>query len=146
MRQNKLINLLDGKRIEAAITEAEARTTGEIRVSVSPFFLGNVHKVAERAFTRLGMTATKERNGVLFFIVPARRKFTILGDAGIHEKVGQEFWQNITAEVAGHFQKGEFTEGLVHGIKLAGEELARHFPCGDKPRENHMTDEIDYGK
>ena len=46
------------------------------------------------------MTATKDRNAVLFFVVPARRKFVVLGDSGIHEKVGQEFWHHIVRTVS----------------------------------------------
>ena len=46
------------------------------------------------------MTATKDRNAVLFFVVPARRKFVVLGDSGIHEKVGQEFWHEIARIVS----------------------------------------------
>ena len=28
----------------------------------------------------------------------------------------------------GLFRKGEFTEGVVHGVERVGEVLARHFP------------------
>ena len=62
---------IDAGRIEEAIRRAERRTSGEIRVSVSRFFWGDVHRVADRAFARLGMSATRQRNGVLFFIVPS---------------------------------------------------------------------------
>jgi uncharacterized membrane protein len=146
MRLNTLINRVDAKRVEAAIAEAERLTSGEIRVSVSPFFWGDVRRVAERAFERLGMTATKERNGVLLFIVPARRKFVVLGDVGIHEKVGQEFWEKIREAMAGHFRAGDFTDGLVHGIRMAGEELAVHFPSAGPRDKNELPDQIDYGK
>ena len=91
---------IDKDRIKQAIQKAERRTSGEIRVSVSPPFWGNVRTAAEKAFERLGMAATKDRNAVLFFVVPARRKFVVLGDSGIHEKVGQEFWHHIVRTVA----------------------------------------------
>ena len=91
---------IDKERIKQAIQKAERRTSGEIRVSVSPLFWGDVRKAAEKAFDRLGMTATKDRNAVLFFVVPARRKFVVLGDSGIHEKVGQEFWHHIVRTVS----------------------------------------------
>ena len=95
---------IDKDRIKQAIQKAERRTSGEIRVSVSPLFWGDVRKAAEKAFDRLGMTATKDRNAVLFFVVPARRKFVVLGDSGIHEKVGQEFWHHIVRTVSEKIQ------------------------------------------
>ena len=48
---------IDKDRIKQAIQKAERRTSGEIRVSVSPLFWGDVRKAAEKAFERLGMTA-----------------------------------------------------------------------------------------
>jgi uncharacterized membrane protein len=136
---------IDKDRIKQAIQKAETRTSGEIRVSVSPPFWGNVRKAAEKAFERLGMTATKERNGVLFFVVPARRKFVVLGDSGIHEKVGQEFWHDVVRTVSEKFQQGDFTGGLVAGIEAAGEDLAKHFPYRAGSDTNELPDDVDYG-
>src|SRR6185369_4252326 len=86
---------LDVARIEDAIREAEKRTSAEIRVSIAPWFWGDIHKVARRAFGRLGVTRTRLRNGVLFFLVPARRQLVILGDVGVHAKVGHAFWERL---------------------------------------------------
>jgi len=136
---------IDRERILRAIAAAETRTSGEIRVSVSRFFWGAVRPVAERAFARLGMTATRERNGILFFFVPARRRFVVLGDEGIHARVGQEFWNETAAAMSKRFRKGEFTDGLEEGIKTAGERLAAHFPYDSATDKNELSDEIDCG-
>lgn len=136
---------IDKERIKQAIQEAEKRTSGEIRVSLSPLFWGNVRKAAERAFVRLGMTATKDRNGVLFFVVPARRQFVVLGDSGIHQKVGQEFWHHIVSTVTAKFKKGDFTAGLIAGIQAVGEDLARHFPYDAATDTNELPDDVDCG-
>jgi uncharacterized membrane protein len=140
-----LIRRLDVKRIEDALRAAEKRTSGEIRVSVSPFFWGSVRKAAERAFVRMGMTATKARNGILFFVVPSRRRFVVLGDEGIHAKVGQEFWEKIAAAMSAKFRAGDFTGGLVDAIAVVGEELARHFPH-TAADVNELPDQIDFGR
>jgi uncharacterized membrane protein len=100
---------------------------------------------AERAFERLVTTATARRNGVLFFLVPSRRKFVVPGDEGIHEKVGQRFWDDVTAAVAGRFPKGDFTGGLVHGVAEAGRVLALHFPREDAD-SNELSDDVDFGE
>ena len=140
-----LLRVIDQARVRDAIQEAERRTSGEIRVSVSRYFWGNVRKVADRAFARLGMTATRQRNGILFFIVPSRRRFAILGDEGIHAKVGQEFWEKAAAAVAERFREGDFTTGLVRGIEMVGEQLARHFPYDPTTDVNELPDDVDFG-
>jgi uncharacterized membrane protein len=137
---------IDKDRIKEAIRKAETRTSGEIRVSVSPLFWGDVRKAAEKAFERLGMSATKDRNAVLFFVVPTRRKFVVLGDSGIHEKVGEEFWHHLVRTVSEKFQDGDFTGGLVAGIEEAGEHLAKHFPYHAGSGTNELGDDIDYGR
>lgn len=145
MLRLQLRQRIDEEAVKAAIVEAERLTTGEIRVSVSTFFWGDVRKTAERSFERLGMTATARRNGVLFFLVPFRRKFVVLGDEGIHEKVGQEFWDAVTAAVADRFRKGDFTGGLVLGVAEAGRVLALHFPREDA-NPNELSDDVDFGE
>ena len=124
----RLARHVDTAAIEAAIAATESRTSGQIRVSLAPHFWGDVRRTAERAFERMGMTQTPHRNAVLFFVVPGRRKFVVLGDAGIHEKVGQEFWHAVTAAVSERFRAGDLTAGLVHGIEVVGEQLSRYFP------------------
>jgi len=135
---------IDTRKIEDALREAEARSSGELRVSVAPFFWGDVRRAAERAFFRLGMTATRERNGVLFFVVPARRKLVVLGDASAHERVGQAFWDAVTSAVTERFRAGDFTQGLVLGIGLVGAELARHFPSKGAADVNELPDQVDF--
>ena len=144
MLRARLRQLIDEEAVKAAIVEAERGTTGEIRVSISTFFWGDVRKTAEKAFDRLGMTATARRNGVLFFLVPSRRRFVVLGDEGIHEKVGQRFWEDVTAAVSDRFRKGDFTGGLVHGITEAGRVLALHFPR-EETNPNELPDDVDFG-
>lgn len=144
--RRKLMRTVDAGRVQAAIAEAERRTSGEIRVSVARFFWGSVHRAARSAFARLGMTKTKDRNGVMFFIVPSRRRFVVLGDEGIHAKVGQEFWECVARLMSERFRKGEFTEGLVAGIGEAGRELAAAFPYDPTVDVNELADDVDFGE
>ncbi len=144
MTRRKLIQMIDQARLTEAIQKAEHRTSGEICVSVARLFWGSIEKAADKAFLRMGMTRTRDRNGVLFFVVPARRKFVVLGDRGIHEKVGQEFWDRVVAVVSDKFREGDFTEGLVRGIEEVGEQLATHFPH-EADDKNELSDKIDFG-
>ena len=137
----KFFSALDHDRIVAAIAGAESRTSGQIRVHVTHQRPRNLEQRAHRRFELLGMTATPERNGVLIYIAPNIRKFRILGDRGVHEKCGDEFWTETAREIESHFRNGEFTDGIVHGITRAGELLAEHFPK-QQGAANVLGDEI----
>jgi uncharacterized membrane protein len=133
----------DSARVKRAIEEAEARTSGEIVVSVAPFFLGSVERAAERAFTRLAVSHTRDGNGVLFFIVPGRRQFVILGDVGIHARVGPDFWRAVADAVSRRFGEGDLNAGLTDGIAEVGRRLAEHFPHDRAHDVNELPDEPD---
>lgn len=146
MTRDQLLQAIDSNRLREAIEQAERQTSGEIVVSVSPLFWGSVEKAARRAFVRLGVNNTRQRNGVLFFIVPSRHRFVVLGDEGIHAKAGQELWDHVAASVSQHFHAGEFTEGLVQGIGEVGEQLAAHFPYDAASDVNELSNDIDFGE
>jgi uncharacterized membrane protein len=146
LRHRKLKREIDLAEVRHAIEAAERASSGQIRVSIAPFFLGNVRRAAEVAFTRLQMTATRRRNGILFFVVPGRRQFTVLGDSGIHEHVGDQFWEDVSAAVSERFRAGDFTGGLVHGIETVGRELAEHFPPDGPDVAPELSPEVDLGK
>jgi uncharacterized membrane protein len=138
---------LDTPAVERAIARAETRTSGEIRISIAGFFLGSSRRLAERAFQRLGLHATRDRNGVLLLIAPARREVVVLGDEAIHSQVGDPFWTEIADRVSTRFREGHFTEGVVEAVDAIGEALARHFPAsaeaGSNP--NELPDTLDLG-
>ena len=127
----------------AAIREVEAACSAEIRVSVSGALWGDPRKRAEKAFVRLGMAKTEHRNGVLIYLMPHRRRFAVLGDAGIHAAVGQAFWESIAAALSERFKAGDFTGGLEHGIAEVGLQLAKHFPASEGGNPNELPDQID---
>jgi uncharacterized membrane protein len=132
---------LDSDRIVGAIADAEKRSFGQIRVHVTRRKPSNIEERARRRFELLGMTRTAERNGVLFYVAPKLRRFQILGDSGIHEKCGDGFWKETAAGMEEHFRRGDFTEGLLHGIAKAGAILAEHFPRTGADT-NELPDEV----
>ena len=133
---------IDHARVVAAIAEAEQRTSGEVRVLVARQTTEDPVATARSHFERLGMTNTEARNGVLVYLAPRSRAFAIIGDTAIHEKCGSEFWSRVAAQMEEHFRRGEFTEGLVQGIREAGELLAQHFPRRSVDR-NELPDAIE---
>lgn len=131
--------------IVAAIREAEKNTSGEIQVHIERRCKESI--VLERAtkvFSKLNMHLTRERNGVLFYLAIDDRKFAILGDSGINNKVSDNFWNDIKDQMEKHFRSGKFTDGLCEGIKSAGLQLKQHFPY-KKDDVNELPDEISFG-
>jgi uncharacterized membrane protein len=114
--------------IVAAIHEAEHKTTGTIRVSISARHVDDAVAAAQAEFLRLGMNKSPERNGVLIFVAPRAQKFAVIGDEAVHAKCGNEFWRQLADTMSNYFRKSEFTPGLIHGVQKAGEILAEHFP------------------
>ena len=125
----------DSERIVQAISAAEGRTSAELRVHVTKRIPEDLDFRALRRFHLLGMEKTEHRNGVLIYIAPRARKFRILGDEGIHAKAGDDFWKGVASVMEAHFRKEQFTEGVLVGIGLLGEELARHFPRARDDRD-----------
>jgi uncharacterized membrane protein len=142
MRTKEFIGKLDHERIVGAIKAAEAKTSGQIRVYVQRGELaGDPVLAAEAKFQELGMQATKERNGVLICVLPRARKFAVIGDEGVHQKCGAEFWQRLVERMRVHFQNEEFTDALFEAIQETGGLLARHFPK-KAAGPNELPDEI----
>lgn len=132
---------LKHKQVLRAITDAESVTSGEIRVCVSHRKSSEPLEDAREQFEKLGMSRTRERNGVLIFIAPRSRSFAIVGDEGIHAKCGDAFWNGLSSMLSTAFREERWTEGLIEAVKRAGELLAQHFPRQSDDR-NELPDEI----
>ena len=128
MHPKKLIQQLPHDTIVGAIRDAEQKTSGEIRVLISHKSVEDPVADAQKEFVRLGMTNSPEKNGVLIFVAPRTHKFAVIGDAGVHAKCGDVFWQELAKAMTDYFRKSEFTEGIIHGVRKAGQLLAEHFP------------------
>ena len=119
---------LQHEKIVASIRHAERKTSGEIRVVITPKHVEDPVAAAQIEFMRLEMNVSRERNGVLIFVAPRSHKFAVIGDEAVHAKCGDEFWRKLVDAMSGYFRKSEFTRGIIHGVQKAGELLAEHFP------------------
>jgi uncharacterized membrane protein len=129
MRTREFLSKLEHDRVIQAIREAEAKTSGEIRVFVQRGKLKSDPLVAAQTkFHRLGMHKTRERNAVLIFVAPRLHEFAVVGDSAIHEKCGDEFWQRVVERMRAHFQNEKFSDALIEAVNEIGNVLARHFP------------------
>ncbi len=136
MKNGLLYNYLDDDkllRISNKIKEMEASTSGEIRVSIKekkPFRKKNneINTLAQEEFFKLKMDSTRDKTGIIIFILLREKQFYILADSGINEKVEQDKWDKIRDQMQEKFQKGYFAEGILLGIEKVGIELAKYFP------------------
>lgn len=142
LHPKKFFTKEEKERIVRAIREAERKSSGEIRVYLEHKAKGDSISRAEKVFEKLGMTGTKHRNGVLIYFSLAKRAFVILGDSGIHEKVGEGFWQEVASTLTRRFSEEDFLGGLLAGIERVGEKLKKYFPH-EKGNLNELPDEVE---
>jgi len=124
-----------------AIREAEQNTSGEIRVHLEHSSQGNIEKRALEIFYTLKMENTKLQNAVLIYVAVNDRQFAIYGDKGINNVVPSNFWDSTKNSIEKHFKSGNFKQGLVDGILMAGEQLKIHFPIA-KDDINELPNDI----
>lgn len=132
--------------IVKAIADAEAQTSGEIRLHVEAKCKKkeNVLDRAVEVFYQLKMNETKHQNGVLIYMAHEDKKFAIIGDKGINAVVPANFWDGTKEVMHLHFQKGEFFQGVVFAIGECGSHLKQYFPLGANDK-NELSNEISEG-
>ncbi len=135
----------DKLQIKNAIRAAELNTSGEVRVHIEKHCKEDVLDRAAYIFEKLEMHKTELRNGVLFYLAIEDHKFAILGDAGINQKVPENFWEEIKENMLNQFKEGNFTKGLSEGIMEAGNQLKAHLPY-QKDDVNELSNEISFGE
>jgi putative membrane protein len=83
---------------------------------------------ALRAFHEQGLHRTAQGTGVLVFASLFERKAVVLGDHGIHEKMGEESWQRAVDALTRGLGTNDPAAGFCDAIALCGATLAAHFP------------------
>lgn len=136
-----LFNEEEQQRIRIAIEDAEKHTSGQIRVCIEKTCSENVLDRAAKYFLKLDMHKTKHRNGVLVYLATVDRKFAIIGDAGIDQVVPADFWDSTKEDMLEHFKLGDLVEGIVTGLKIAGDQLQKFFPH-NADDTNELSDDI----
>jgi len=141
-----LLSDADFDAIAAAVREAERGTSGEVRVHLERRLPAGADALARagHVFTHLKMHATAERNAVLIFLSVEDRKLAIVGDRGVHARVGDEYWQRVRDAMVERLRAGAARDAIVHAVTDVGLVLAKFFP----PRPGHsnqLSDEVSLG-
>lgn len=131
----------------AAIRAAEQQTSGEVRVFIESKcrFVDAIDRALE-LFTQLQMNQTTERNGVLVYVAVKDRQAAVFGDEGIHQKVGDKYWNDEVGKMLLYFRKGDLATGLQESINAIGEALKYYFPYQSETDKNELPDDIVFGR
>lgn len=127
-----------------AICVAEKETSGEIRVHLEKTTSKIPYDRALEVFNELKMHATELKNGVLIYVAVADKNFVVCGDKGINDVVPEDFWDCTKDAMANQFKMGNFKQGLIDGIIMAGTQLQKYFPHQEGDR-NELSNEISKG-
>ena len=96
---------------------------------------------AAQEFRRQELHHTRDASGVLLLVSLFERRVIVLGDAGIHARVGDAHWTATTEAVLDGVARGSLRDGLVAGIERCGAVLAAHFPARPDDR-NELPDRL----
>jgi putative membrane protein len=88
---------------------------------------------AMRAFQEHGLDRTAQGTGVLIFASLFEHRAVVLGDHGIHARMGDAEWTRAVNALAGGLRRGDPAAGFCEAIALVGERLAEHFPRSGGP-------------
>ena len=139
-----LFNDDEKESVVAAIRAVELSTSGEIRVHIDDRCDGDAFQRAVKVFIHLNMDKKPFRNAVLIYVAVKDKKFSIVGDIAIHEKVGEKYWKKILVEMEHHFSLGLFTDGIKEAIQTVGHTLSKYFPAIDELDKNTLPDDISF--
>lgn len=131
----------------AAIQKAEQRTSGEVRLFVESKcrFMNAADRAAE-IFSKLRMDKTELRNATLIYLAVDDKQAAVFGDAGIHQKVGADYWKAVVEKMLLQFRQEKLLDGICTAIAQLGEALTEYFPYNKDTDKNELPDEIVFGR
>jgi uncharacterized membrane protein len=114
--------------IARAIAEAEDGTSGKIAVRVIPDRSVDAFERAKWEFGRLRLHHHPPANSALILVAPNAKRFAVIGDRALHERVGETFWNDVVRQSESHFARGDMVGGITQAVSRIGEVLREHFP------------------
>ena len=135
------------KLIVKAIRHAEHQTSGEVRVFVESRcnWVDAIDRAAE-VFFSLKMDKTEQRNAVIVYVAVKDRQLAVFGDEGIHNKVGDEYWNKVVGEMLTSFNTSNYAAGISNCVIRIGDALTTHCPFNSDTDKNELPDEIVFGR
>ena len=146
-KKKEFFSAEEKQQLVDAIQKAEQRTSGEVRLYIESKcrFVDPMDR-AKEIFLELGMHKTELRNATLIYIAVDDHQAAILGDEGIHQKVGADYWQAEVTKMLLQFKSQNLVEGICVAVTDLGEALYRYFPYNSDTDKNELPDEIVFGR
>lgn len=101
---------------------------------------------AAEIFLQLQMDKTEMRNGTLIYLAVEDKQAAVVGDVGIHEKVGADYWQKVVAKMLMQFRAEHLADGVCSAVVDLGEALQHYFPYNRETDKNELPDDIVFGR
>jgi putative membrane protein len=87
-----------------------------------------VRGAAFRMFAEHGVHNTRGRTGILLLISELERRAVILGDSGIHAKVGEDGWPRHVELLVSRIREGRTADGIIEVLGALETALAEGLP------------------
>ena len=147
-----VITEADLDAITTAVREAERGTSAEIRVHIERRVAHGLRQRttdpmerARHVFAALGMHRTSHRSGVLIYLSVEDRKLAIVGDDGIHARVGDDYWNGVRDRMVERLRAGVLRAAVIGGVREVGAALGQFFPR--RPDDtNELSDDVSLGR
>ena len=109
-------------------------------------FKEEVHQKALEVFFEQELHATKNRAVIMLLVSRLERRFEVIADVGINEKVEKETWDHVVSRFFRHqhqYPKKERSkravDGLISSIQECGQILDKHFPLATEGAREQET-------
>ncbi|MEO6940044.1 MAG: TPM domain-containing protein [Candidatus Kapaibacterium sp.] len=135
------------ERISKVVEEVEKKTGTEIKISIRDLRDSSeagleIKDLALQEFFKLGVDKTRNRGGVLLFILYDERKFYVVGDEGVHKHSAPEGWVDVARTLGGHFKKAEFELGVIAAVRKIGEHVLEALPNESGKATGEISNEV----
>jgi len=146
-RKKHFFSYEENQLIVEAIQHAEKSTSGEVRVYVESRckWVDALDRAAE-VFYSLQMEKTEQRNAVLVYVAIKDRQLAVFGDEGIHNKLGNDYWNEVVNGMLQKFNRNNYAQGIADCVLQIGEALRTNFPYDRETDKNELPDDIVFGR
>ncbi len=114
--------------LAAVLVVTFQRQTVRLRLALPMVRRRKAHEAALREFAARGLTATRNRTGVLIYVALAERYAEIIADTGISAVIDDDAWKAQIAELIAAIHRGELGQGLSDAVLQTARVLAPQFP------------------
>jgi putative membrane protein len=76
-----------------------------------------VHARAFQLFAERGLHQTRDHTGLLLLVSELERRVVILGDSGVHARVGDQGWQRHVDSLVRQIRKGQTVHGILEVLR-----------------------------